>query len=618
MNRRDRLAIVGIFLALAIVGAAMVVNGPTVGSSRSSADANATVYREGVVGHPSSINPLTERTAVDQDLVSLLFRGLAKDGPNGSVVPDLATWTISSDSRTYTFQIRQDAYWDDGQPVTSDDVLYTIGVVQDPKYDGPVGSSWQGVKATASGPSVVTITTTLPVAGFIRQAELPILPAHLLKGSDIATLADSDYSARPVGDGPYRIAEMDSTHVLLKSVSTSGQSALASPTELPTPTPTPSALVFATATPKPKKNQTPAPSVTPKATFTAQPTATPTPAPTPTPTPTPTPALPALPSGSVLSKVDEIDFIFYNDSQAAAADFQAGKLDAVGGLTPDQTAIAAKTAGSRVIPYQLANLLSVAINQRSTHTELRDVNVKSALLAAIDRDKVLSQILQSRGTVADLPIPNWSPAYDASAIDPTPYSLSDALDYMNTAGWDLTAGAWTAPKATAPYLMELLTPDNATNPVAFKTASLVADAWRAIGFSVQVDAVSASSYVQRLDSGSYSAAIVVFDVGLDPDLEPILMSSQIGSGGSNISGVQDSQLDQLLVAVHKTTDPVARQLAVSNLEKYVSTTLPILPLAFEDYDLVVANRVRGLVSNQIGYPSGRFWDVIDWRLASGR
>jgi ABC-type transport system substrate-binding protein len=447
---------------------------------------------------------------------------------------------------------------------------------------------------------------------------MPILPAHLLKGSDVATMADSDYSTRPVGDGPYRIAEMDSTHILLKRASASGESALSSPTALPTPTPTPSALVFATATPKPRKNQTPAPSVMPKPTPTVQPTVTPTPAPTPTPTPTPTPALPALPSGSVLANVSEIDFIFYNDSQAAVADFQAGKIDAVGGLTPDQTTLAAKTAGSRVIPYQWANLLSVAINQRSTHTELRDVNVKSALLAAIDRDKVLSQILNSRGTVADLPIPNWSPAYDSSAIDPTPYSVSDALDYLNTAGWDETAGAWTAPKAAAPYVMELLTLDKDTNPVAFETGALVAAAWRAIGISVQVDAVSASSYMQRLDSGSYSSAIVVFNVGLDPDLEPILMSSQIGSGGSNISGVQDSQLDQLLVAVHKTTDPVARQVAVSNLEKYISTTLPILPLAFEDYDLVVSNKVRGVVSNQISYPSGRFWDVIDWRLASGR
>jgi ABC-type transport system substrate-binding protein len=124
--------------------------------------------------------------------------------------------------------------------------------------------------------------------------------------------------------------------------------------------------------------------------------------------------------------------------------------------------------------------------------------------------------------------------------------------------------------------------------------------------------------VERLDSGQFDSAIVDFDVGLDPDLGPLLLSSQVGSGGSNVSGVQDKALDQLLLTVRKTVDPAARQAAVSTLEQYLSTSLPILPLAFREYDLVVSSRVYDMVSNDIADPSGRFWDVIDWRLASGR
>jgi ABC-type transport system substrate-binding protein len=617
VNRRDRLALVGIFLALAIVGAALVIEGPSAGlTSPTQSPARNLVYREGVVGHPSSINPLTARTQVDQDIVALMFRGLTKEGPYGSIVPDLATWTISPDSHTYIFTIRSDAYWDDGQPVTSADVVYSVGVVQDPKYTGLIGSSWQGIKVTASGPSVVTMVLTLPIAGFLRQAGMPLLPEHLLKGTDVASLGDSSYSLRPIGNGPYRIAELDDSHILLKSVTTSGESPLPLPTALPTPTATPSPLVFATATPKPPKNKTPAPSATP--TPTSEPTPTPTPAPTPTPTPTATPPLPALPSGAFLAGVGQIDLIFYADSADAAADFQAGRLDAVGGLAPDETTAALTTPGSRAIPFQWSRLLSVAVNQRDTHPELRDVNVKSALLAAIDRDALVSNVLGGRGSAAQLLIPDWSAAYDSQSIDPTPFRISDAIEYLNTAGWDRGATSWTIPKATAPYSMELLTLDESTNPVVYKTASLVAESWRALGLQVQLDAVSASSYISRLDSGDYSAAIVVFDVGLDPDLEPILMSSQVGSGGSNVAGVQDYQLDQLLIAVHKTNDPVQRQAAVSALSKYLSTTLPILPLMFRQYDLVVSSRVRGINSNQISGPSGRFWDVIDWRLASGR
>src|SRR5436190_15131345 len=52
-------------------------------------------YREGVLGHPSSVSPLTARTQLDRDLVALVFSGLVRNGPSGTVVPDLAErWSV--------------------------------------------------------------------------------------------------------------------------------------------------------------------------------------------------------------------------------------------------------------------------------------------------------------------------------------------------------------------------------------------------------------------------------------------------------------------------------------------------------------------------------------------
>jgi len=65
------------------------------------------------------------------------------------------------------------------------------------------------------------------------------------------------------------------------------------------------------------------------------------------------------------------------------------------------------------------------------------------------------------------------------------------------------------PKGDCAVQHGMLTLDESTNPVVYKTASLVAESWRALGLQVQLDAVSASSYISRLDSGDYSAAIVV-------------------------------------------------------------------------------------------------------------
>jgi ABC-type transport system substrate-binding protein len=616
MTRRDRYAVFALFIALAIVGAAMVIpshsSGPT-GSSQTAVLGGP--FREGVIGHPSSINPLTARSQADQDLVALLFRGRTRAGPDGTVVPDLATWSVSDDGRTYTFFMSQDAYWEDGQRVTAGDVVFTIGLLQNAAYDGPVGSSWQGIRATADDNFTVHFTMTLPIAGFLRQAELPILPSHLLSNVSVVDLADSTYSSRPVGDGPYRILELDYAHALLDRVGPVADAPALTASPAASPSASSSPLVFATVTPVPTKApSSPNASEAPTDTPTAPPTAPPTPTPLPTATPTPVP----LASGSYLTVPSQIELDFYDDSTSAAADFKAGKLDAVGGLTPDQTDAALTTAGSRLIPYRWASLLSVVVNERPAHPELRDANARTGLLAGIDRQSLLTKVLEGRGSTADYPIPNWSRAYDPDSVTATPYDPTAAEGYMSTAGWQGSSAGLAAPKASGTYTMELLTLDEASNADVYRTAQFVASAWRAMGLTVQVDAVPFVTYMSRLNEGDFSAAIAAFEVGLDPDLGPLLLSSQIGSGGSNVSGLQDNTLDQLLLTVRKTTDLAARADAVSALEKYISTTLPILPLAFRDYDLVVSSRVYDLASNEISDPSGRFWDVIDWRLASDR
>jgi ABC-type transport system substrate-binding protein len=635
MNRGDKTVIAGFFLALALIGGAMLLPASSPGVGRATATAaTSTPYREGVIGRPSSINPLTPRSQADQDLVALLFRGLVRAGPDGSMLPDLAeSWTVGDDGRTYTFKLSGDAFWEDGAPVTADDAVFTIRMLQDPKYDGPYGSSWQGIHAAAVDSTTVRFTMVLPIAGFLRQAALPLLPQHLLANVSAAELADSSFSLRPVGDGPYRIATVDYSHAVLVRVPSvvpsnstlapqvTGASANPSGSAHPGTSSIPSASGLLTASPNPSpstlRSSSPNPSPNASAGPTSAPTPTPTPAPTPTPVPTPTPTpRPSLTTSG--SSIQSIELVFFDDAQSAAADFRAGKLDAVGGLTPEEIDAALTLSGSRLVPYSWTSLLSVVLNQRTDHPELRDVNLRSGLLAAIDRETMLHKVLEDRGSTADLPIPSWSPAYDPASVDTTPYDTSAAVGYLETAGWQQTAAGWTAPKGSAPYTLDLLTPNEASNPVVYRTAVRVAADWRAIGLDVTLDAQPAATYRSRLDSGQFGAAIVNFDVGLDPDLGPLFLSSQVGSGGSNVSGIKDVTLDQLLLAARKAFDPADRKTATIAVEKYVSTIEPILPLVFRDYDLVVSGRVQNVSGIQIGDPSSRFWDVIDWRLANDR
>ena len=129
--RSFRLPLLLIIIGVAVIGFIVYQLAPR--STVTVPDTGGT-YIEGVAGAPQYINPLLcQLHDEDRDLCSLVFVGLTRFTETGEVVPDLAdTWSISDDGITYTFKLRQDIKWDDGAPVTVDDILFTTRLLQDP------------------------------------------------------------------------------------------------------------------------------------------------------------------------------------------------------------------------------------------------------------------------------------------------------------------------------------------------------------------------------------------------------------------------------------------------------------------------------------------------------
>ena len=178
-------------------------------------------YVEGVLGSPTSVSPLTARTQADRDLVALVFAGLVRNGPDGTVVPDLAErWTVDAKGKTWTVDLRADALWQDGEPVTSDDVVFTIRTLQDPQYSGPSASSWNDVEVDRAGPHRVTFTLSTPLGGFLQALTQPIAPAHLLADVPVADLPVDPFGQSPIGPGPFSLLELTDTSATLVPVGT--------------------------------------------------------------------------------------------------------------------------------------------------------------------------------------------------------------------------------------------------------------------------------------------------------------------------------------------------------------------------------------------------------------
>jgi peptide/nickel transport system substrate-binding protein len=173
-------------------------------------------YVEGVAGVPQYLNPVIAATDVDQDVARLAFSGLTRYDQAGAIVPDLASaFHTESDGRIWTFDIREDATWHDGQPVTADDVVFTVKLLQDRGYVGPYSDAFRGV--TLDRISARTVRFMLPdVYGpFADSTTVPLLPSHLLANVPYAELSRQPFNASPIGTGPFRVTEVDARQVVL-------------------------------------------------------------------------------------------------------------------------------------------------------------------------------------------------------------------------------------------------------------------------------------------------------------------------------------------------------------------------------------------------------------------
>jgi peptide/nickel transport system substrate-binding protein len=176
-------------------------------------------YTEAVAGVPQFINPLlAQYNQVDQDLTALIFNGLTRFGSNGSAEPDLAqSWTMSDDGLAYVFKLRRNVRWQDGKPFTADDVLFTIGLMQDPNFPGVphLASLWQSVTAEKLDNFTVRFTLTEPFPAFVDFTTIGILPAHLLQGMEADKLLNHPFNLKPVGTGPFKLDEVNATFARL-------------------------------------------------------------------------------------------------------------------------------------------------------------------------------------------------------------------------------------------------------------------------------------------------------------------------------------------------------------------------------------------------------------------
>ncbi|WP_419879571.1 peptide ABC transporter substrate-binding protein [Brevibacillus centrosporus] len=173
---------------------------------------------------PSSLNPALIDNQSAGDIANQLFEGLVRVDKNGEIVPGVAEkWDISEDKTVYTFHLRQDAKWSNGEPVTADDFVYSWEKALRPDTGAPLADNLSFIKngskylagelkdpsalgMKALDPQTLQVTLERPTPFFLRLTSFfSVLPIN--KKVDESNSNWSGEAASFVSNGPFMMKE---------------------------------------------------------------------------------------------------------------------------------------------------------------------------------------------------------------------------------------------------------------------------------------------------------------------------------------------------------------------------------------------------------------------------
>lgn len=110
------------------------------------------VYHRGNTAEPETLDQHLTSTTYESNILRDLYEGLVVHGPDASVQPGVAeSWTVSDDGLVYTFALRADAKWSNGDPVTAEDFVFSYRRILDPA----TGAKYADILAPIAGAAAV-------------------------------------------------------------------------------------------------------------------------------------------------------------------------------------------------------------------------------------------------------------------------------------------------------------------------------------------------------------------------------------------------------------------------------------------------------------------------------
>ncbi|HEX6989295.1 MAG TPA: peptide-binding protein [Bacillota bacterium] len=526
----------------------------------------------GSIGDASGFNPILVSDTASDDVSSRIFEGLMEVNDQIEWVPALAEdWSFSADGTEWTFNLRRDVRWHDGEPFTAEDVAFTFEAIMHPDYEGvrrtdydkfvgyaeydaalnEISQREEAGELTAeearaeklaafetwrqSGAIEIVDDYTIkfrltePFAPFQEAIAMNIIPAHVFNGDPgLAGKMDHPFHTQnPIGTGPYKFVSWsrDEQVVLEANPDYWGEGPYV---------------------------------------------------------------------GRWVMRV-------IPDAQEVTLALETGDLD-LGGIQPEEFERMQGVPHLETFEYPTFSYTFMALNL--TMPMFQDVRVRQAITHAIDRETIVDQLLVGHGTVAHS---HGSPArWDYNPDVPVfEYNPDRARELLAEAGWTDTDGDGILDKDGQPFHFTLQT--NQGNKIREDSAVLIQDYLSQVGIDVEVEFVEWNTFVNdHLLAKNFEAIIVGWSLGVDPDAYSIWHTN---GGPFNFHSYSNPRVDELLEQGRTELDQERRKEIYAEFQRILAEDQAYTFLYFANSLVGLHQRFEGPIS---GTPAGIMWNVNEW------
>jgi peptide/nickel transport system substrate-binding protein len=490
------------------------------------AGATGGTVRIGMGGFPDFRNPGNGLLSESYTLYELIYDTPIALNADGSYRPELATsWTVSDDDLTWTLEIVEGATFHDGQPLTAEDIAFSMNLYQATDDYPYLPSYTDGMtKIEATSPTTLVITSREPIANFeSRMAFMYVLPKHIWETVDDPVAFENEEA---IGSGPFALEAWDE-----------GESfTLAANKEHWLTPPNVDRVIF-------QRYGNPDARVT------------------------------AL-------RENQVDMI---------TEFPATAVPALQNDPSIGLLIADPVTGSLTdVFFNVADPANCPEDGTcSGHPALRDVEVRRALAEAMDKQALvdvallglgspgLSLVPESMGDFFASDVPDY--AFDAAAAN----ARLEAAGYADTNGDGIRECKADQQCPTGDLTFRFNYPDD--SDTGAREAEQISDMWREVGVAIQIQALDPDT-LTSVCCPTFDYDVMMWGWGVDPDpafLLGVTVCDNIAEG-FNETGYCNSTYDELYNQQNVQTDPAERAATIREMQRILVEDVPyIIPYYYQ-------------------------------------